>query len=905
MAYLHPGVYVEEIPSGSKPIEGVATSVAAFIGYTGKGPIGEPVRISKWDDYDNQFGGVRDLKKDKFGDPMGLSVAAFFQNGGRTAYIVRITEDWKRNNISSDHAEKAYAYVDHPDDIGKKALKFSAVNEGRWANGLVVKIEKGIKEGEIQLHTVLIGTEKKDDNGKKKFREIERFPDVSLDPSDPQFIKYVIDVKSENVNVDLVKDITSLKISSDQYLGTSTSGDLSDVTLDFTGLTVTRRRLKLRLDNESLKTITLDNTNFTELAQLASHVTDKVREIDPQQDCYANFSCTALEDKLVLISGTRQSSSKIEVQSDKEIAVLLKLGIAEGEYTGFSKSNDLTGLSLPLKLSDASVYPDAPSRTLSGKIDGVPFGPHDLGTSDLDNLAAIAGAISSISGLSCLVDSNRLVLSSDTQKATSSIEITSDLGLASLLKLGVSPVSHGGKELTGQQNHERELTKGLSISGDLSTTSVALSNTTEFPDSASRSLSGKIDGKSFGPYDLGTSNLDNLAAVATAISKINGLTCVADDDQLILTTDSRLNTSSIEIISDLGIAPLLKLGVAPTNHGGEEFTGLEYHDANFREQLTGQEYADKSLPKDTLEKGEDGGEPTKTDYESIFTKFIKIRDINIICLPGKRWTMDSSGDPVIQDAIAHAERMQNRMIIVDPPPVHELTNPQDVINMGLPSQTYCVVYYPWVYKDNRFYHAERNPGLPKKVLVPPSGYAAGMWSKIDARRGVWKAPAGMGTGLLGLSKLEHVVEDQEQDFLNPLGVNCFRSIPGAGNVIWGSRTRATKADPEWRYVPVRRTAIMIEQSIYNGIQWAVFEPNDHRLWSSLRANIGNFMNGLFRAGAFQGEKASDAYFVRCNLGDTMTQGDIDAGQVIVIVGFAPLKPAEFVIVRIQQKVNMQ
>ena len=104
-------------------------------------------------------------------------------------------------------------------------------------------------------------------------------------------------------------------------------------------------------------------------------------------------------------------------------------------------------------------------------------------------------------------------------------------------------------------------------------------------------------------------------------------------------------------------------------------------------------------------------------------------------------------------------------------------------------------------------------------------------------------------------------------------------------------------------MPVRRTAIYIEESIYNGIQWAVFEPNAHPLWSSLRANIGSFMNGLFRAGAFQGQTANDAYFVRCGLGDTMTQGDIDRGQVIVTIGFAPLKPAEFVIVRIQQKVG--
>jgi phage tail sheath protein FI len=215
------------------------------------------------------------------------------------------------------------------------------------------------------------------------------------------------------------------------------------------------------------------------------------------------------------------------------------------------------------------------------------------------------------------------------------------------------------------------------------------------------------------------------------------------------------------------------------------------------------------------------------------------------------------------------------------------------------------LYYPWVKVANPLYHAEKNPTADKTIDVAPSSFAAGMWSRIDGKRGVWKAPAGMGTGLLGVVDFKFKVEDGEQDQLNPLGVNCFRNMPGGGRVIWGARTLATKADPEWRYVPVRRTAIMIEQSVYNGIQWAVFEPNDHRLWSSLRANIGNFMNGLFRAGAFQGEKASDAYFVRCGLGDTMTQGDIDAGQVIVIVGFAPLKPAEFVIVRIQQKVNLQ
>jgi hypothetical protein len=297
---------------------------------------------------------------------------------------------------------------------------------------------------------------------------------------------------------------------------------------------------------------------------------------------------------------------------------------------------------------------------------------------------------------------------------------------------------------------------------------------------------------------------------------------------------------------------------------------------------------------------------TANDFTDFYDSTLrKVRDVSIILVPGEHWADDGSGNPIISATLAHCLKMKSRVVIIDPPPGLELDQAATVTGLSLPSSTYSVLYYPWVKVANPFYNAEMNPTADKTVDVAPSSFAAGMWSRIDAKRGVWKAPAGMEAGLIGAAGLKYIIEDGEQDQLNPLGVNCFRNMPGGGRVIWGARTLATKADPEWRYVPVRRTAIMIEQSIYNGIQWAVFEPNDHRLWSALRGNIGGFMNSLFRVGAFQGEKASDAYFVRCGLGDTMTQTDIDAGQVIVIVGFAPLKPAEFVIVRIQQKVNQQ
>jgi hypothetical protein len=162
---------------------------------------------------------------------------------------------------------------------------------------------------------------------------------------------------------------------------------------------------------------------------------------------------------------------------------------------------------------------------------------------------------------------------------------------------------------------------------------------------------------------------------------------------------------------------------------------------------------------------------------------------------------------------------------------------------------------------------------------------------------VWKAPAGVEATLNGVSGLTAVLSDVEHGVLNPLGVNALRSFPTAGVVAFGALTVSSL--PEWKYVPVRRTAIMLRVSIYYGIQWAVFEPNDEPLWSQLRLSIGSFMTTLFRQGAFQGASPAEAFFVKCDA-DTTTQADIDLGVVNVLVGFAPLKPAEFVVVKISQ-----
>lgn len=183
----------------------------------------------------------------------------------------------------------------------------------------------------------------------------------------------------------------------------------------------------------------------------------------------------------------------------------------------------------------------------------------------------------------------------------------------------------------------------------------------------------------------------------------------------------------------------------------------------------------------------------------------------------------------------------------------------------------------------------------------PSGAVAGIFARTDTDRGVWKAPAGRDATLAGVKELSIKMTDGENGLLNPLGINCLRGFPVVGNVVWGSRTYAgadTLAS-EWKYIPVRRLALYLEESLYRGTQWVVFEPNDESLWAQIRLNVGAFMHDLFRKGAFQGSNPREAYLVKCDK-DTTTQNDINLGIVNILVGFAPLKPAEFVIIKIQQ-----
>jgi phage tail sheath protein FI len=360
-----------------------------------------------------------------------------------------------------------------------------------------------------------------------------------------------------------------------------------------------------------------------------------------------------------------------------------------------------------------------------------------------------------------------------------------------------------------------------------------------------------------------------------------------------LFTSGVAGTGSSVLISNAAsnnVAQMLKLG--PTN-GGTQVTGaavLRPAASNVPTQYhLGDAVVSGAVAAVVM--GSDGNTPVDQDYINGLTVFDVVQDVNILAIPGV------GSQAVVDAGTNYCKQRSSCFFIGDMKPDDDtMDEARSFVNSLTVKSSYGAVYYPWMKM------LDPTGVSPQPILSPPSGYVAGMYARIDASRGVFKAPAGTEANIGGSVGLAADTTDAQQDFLNPIGVNVIRSFPASGVVIWGARTLATRSDPAYRYIPVRRTAIFLEQSIYNGIQYAVFEPNDFGLWSSLRLNINAFMMLQFRAGAFQGKSPADAFFVKVDE-TTTTQADIDAGVVNILVGFAPLKPAEFVVLQLTQKVN--
>ncbi|GAA1021984.1 MULTISPECIES: phage tail sheath family protein [Amycolatopsis] len=302
--------------------------------------------------------------------------------------------------------------------------------------------------------------------------------------------------------------------------------------------------------------------------------------------------------------------------------------------------------------------------------------------------------------------------------------------------------------------------------------------------------------------------------------------------------------------------------------------------------------------------GANGPTPRRADYlgdkvqQTGMYALLETDIFNMLCLPGAPGLIGGA-QSVLDDAIKFCVD-RRAMLIVDPDPQWQAP---DVVAKAVKADGF-VMNNDFARNAALYFPQVKQPDPKQENFVrnfPPCGMIAGTWARTDVQRGVWKAPAGTEATLNGVSGLTVRLTDLQNGVLNPLGVNCLRGMPSVGNVIWGARTQrgADVLANQWKYLPVRRLALFIEESLFRGTQWVVFEPNDEPLWSSIRLNVGAFMNNLFRQGAFQGRTPKDAYLVKCDATNN-PQNDIDRGIVNILVGFAPLKPAEFVLIHIQQ-----
>jgi phage tail sheath protein FI len=560
-----------------------------------------------------------------------------------------------------------------------------------------------------------------------------------------------------------------------------------------------------------------------------------------------------------------------------------------------------TGTSTSGEISHVNTLLDANHNQLRISVNGLPpisvqiaLPVTDIGTlcaAIQATVQAADNADQAISKFTCesnAPDNNRIVMTSGEPGEVSSVRVLAGLrnDAAGRLKLGTI---NGGQETDAvsvirpiEAPDRGTLTSGVLASSDLS----------GLPGTGKRSFYISIDG--YGPdiVDIGITAAvgatlqDKLQDIAGRIqTKVSALktsnpsykyfTCTAGTSQLILASGSRGAGSTVmvnEVTSDSLVAGLkLLLPTATTN---QPVTNVMLQGGN-EESFTDAEAYNIYIS-------------SRADRKGIYA--LESVDIfNLLCLPG----VTDSG--ILADADSYCQERRAFMIIDAP---HITKKPSEMVTVisgtALPKSDHAAVYYPWI----RIADPLKGGKLRS---CPPSGTVAGLYARTDSARGVWKAPAGTDATLVGVKEAEYLLTDMENGTLNPLGSNCIRIFPVFGAVAWGARTLrgADQMASEYKYIPIRRLALFIEESLFSGTKWVVFEPNDEPLWAQIRLNLGAFMHSLFRQGAFQGQTPKEAYFVKCDK-ETTTQDDINKGIVNIVVGFAPLKPAEFVIIQIQQ-----
>lgn len=780
---LHPGVYVEEVSGGVRPIEGVGTSTAAFVGETARGIPGEAQFLTGFAEFERAFGGHQPGEAGL----LAQAVDAFFAAGGKRAYAVRVLPADAEHGVSSAQPARAGG--------GVNSLSFRARGAGEWSDNLRIHLSDSTNFPTEAFRVEVLWTEA------GSSRRLELFDDVRMD------------LESEDYVADRINGIS-------KYIEVVDEFAKAVDTLPAGGVLIPAQEpvLKAAILSGGAKYTLYDGTklqvSFTDASQpnaprqtLDIHITPAL--------ITAAFPSPATPPAFV--------NGKLQV-TPAQLKTILQQAVTAG---GGGSTFTITG---------AASGTDSPEiRVVVAKAASLDIAPPGVATTfnlNGETLTVTVGPPGSTTNVPITVTAASMT-------AVTPAELRASLA-ASLGGL-VSSVSVTGTTVTITAHATEAGT--VTISAASAPTATAISTT---------------------PH-AGTAGLPP--------ERFDGL-------QL-----------SISEVLQPTVSPVLRqLGFAPRARG--------YQDNSPANPLARPASTTASTPV-RLTGGSDGSAAlTVSDFtgdpkERTGLHALDGIDVNLVALPGKN---DAA---YIAAGMAYCDDRGDCFFLADGPGGVDkdfTVSPDDAKQFieGLPTRSKnAAMFYPWVRVADPV-GVGRNPTR----LVPPSGHVAGIFARTDITRGVWKAPAGIEATVSEALGLQYPVIDEEQDLLNPVSLNCLRQFPGVGIVSWGTRTLSP--DPEWRYVPVRRTALFLMESLKRGLRWAVFEPNDAELWGRIRINIQSFMLSLFRQGAFQGSTPDEAFQVICD-SSTNPQENIDAGIVTARVAFAPLKPAEFVVIQVSQK----
>lgn len=834
--YLSPGVYVEEIDAGAKPIEGVSTSTCGAIGITARGPTtGKPVLVTSFLDFERRFGGflpepepglrnqwANDDAEGGMWWQFPLSVKGFFDNGGQRLYVRR---------VASSTAETAelglvrglIAEIIRDADAGATALRLR--HTIGIANGTAIRLfvdganvgnftaDSYTTTGEIQLNNpigqaVVAG---------RDFVEIiARTPP----PAPPPDVSLIVRAKA--------------------------SGDWGGNEADPTGIAAgnglrTRVRPVVGAALRILATSGAAGNPATTTVATQANAGDTEIEV-------ASPTGFALNDQ-VDIDGNAYTITNIRIPGTFDIAPPAPPG-------GLADATPITELGNPRGEVDGAVAAGGTSVTstdVSGLANNAAI---DIGGNAFTatNVTASGPAFFTL---------NNPVPPGDTwpggtivRRRRSAIDPVNP----NIINIQNAAQLYPGAIVELDTGTAKEVFTVDSIAGDAVTLSGNPANP-YFHDQRARLIEAEVSVQ----Y-----RRDHIIVEEETFSNLrfvdNGnpnyiVRHVTNESQLIDLIATPDFDGSVSQLAEFPIIPAP--GVGPVRFWGDLTGG--------RDNLNG------LTPDDFV--GVEGGSEASTGIQAL--EFI---DEISICLAPGMWSSS------VQSAlIIHCETLKDRFAIIDPPDELDI---EGIREFREPIDTkYAALYYPWL--------VVRDPLLKRDVHLAPSGHMAGIYARVDVERGVHKAPANeVVRGIRFRDGFVRDVSKREQDLLNPRNINALRNFPGRGQRVWGARVLTS--DASWKYINVRRLFIFVEESIDEGTQWVVFEPNDEPLWARVRATITNFLTTVWRSGALEGTKPEEAFFVKCDL-TTMTQADIDNGRLICIIGIAPVKPAEFVIFRIQQK----